>query len=267
MFAYKTVVINSRDCVQSGTTGSDFSCLFQGLISPINETYMHVISAIIPHTWFNIREPYTSINIVESLGAVYTVKLTEGNYTAALFDNMIKNVLTSASAANGNGYTFNAVTNLVTAQLSISVLGLNGSETISLSFPDNPFNCHMVVGGIRGNSYLLTSVSPQFEFPRVVSYSGVNLNYLTIKCKEIDPTFITSGTGALINYLFSYPIIGSANDIESIDVTTPQFSPIRVPFSRLNFQIVDAQNQFVDFNGSHVVFTIQLSCPYKNIFP
>jgi hypothetical protein len=266
-FAYQTILINSRDGTQKDDTGSQFFVQFKDTVTPHRQSTVAVTSLIIPHSWYNIRTPYNTFQINESLGAItYTVTIPEGNYTVTLMDTAIEQSMTSASASSGNGYTFTASTNTSTGKLTLVAIGLTGSETVTMSFDLTPFNGHMLLGGTKGGSYLFTSVITQNTLPKFVSYSGVNIDYLTIRCPQIQPAFLSSQTGTRTTVLFSYPLVGASGDVESCSPDSLQHSPIHQAFTRLDFEILDQQGRYLDLQGAHIVLTLQLFAPFNDIF-
>ena len=255
---YQTIVIQSRDCQHHDDTGSNFSFLMQDTIYAHRNSTIALTSLLIPHSWYSCRAPYTTFQMTEN-GVTFTCTLPEGNYNVSEMDVMIGIAMTDASPS----YVYSASTSLTTGRLTISSVSV-GLNCI-ISFSDSPLNAHMMLGAVRGASYSINTVITSVTLPKFVSYSGVNADYVTIKCPQIEPSFITSQTGTRQSILFSYPMIGMSGDIESVSPDSLQLSTISRPFSRLDFQILDMQGLPFQLNGAHCVLSLQLFCPFSQL--
>lgn len=260
-FPYQTIYVSSRDCEHIGDSSTKFYLRMVDTLHPHPNSRIAVTAALVPHTWHDVREPYTGITLEED-GVQIPLTLTEGSYTGTDFDTHIGNVLTAGSV---NGWTYTHSTDSNTGLGTLAVSGPT-TETISLVFADTHQHSAGLLGHKRdtsvdmtpGNSHTITS-------PNTVRTDGVHMDHFTISCQQIEPSFLDSRAQGTQRILFSHSLQGRAGEIESIIPQSLQKSEITRPFNRLDFEISDGNKENPHFNGQHVVFVLQLFAPAKTL--
>lgn len=264
--AYQTVLVNSRDCKQLDSTGSRFYVELGQTIYPHPNSTMALTSLLVPHSWYPIREPYNTLLLEEFNGTdalFVNVTLTQGTYTVSEMDTLVATALNTASPS---GWTYTWSTNTTTGRATVSVTGATTPQYARLVFTDTALNAHMILGQGR-DSYITMNNGNGYSVPtdNFVVYSGVQTDFITIRCPQLEPAFISSRTGTRDNILLTYALQGSHGDIESVVPESLQHSPVHRPFSRIDFEILDQAGQHIVFNGQHIVMTLQLFCDYNSL--
>lgn len=239
--------LNSSNAqLNNGTYLSDVKFNFNNVLSDeadIKYVTCGILNAQIPVSFYTINYTNYLLNFKVDSGSIIPLLVTRGNYNS---NSLITELIAQLTAL---GYTFTITTSKITGIMTFNCAGHSftfyGTSTI---FP--------ILGFTFGTNYNSTSSSLTATYP---------LNLLGIKRLKFNSSALST------NVYDSYGMSISSN-IASIPVNVPSFGLIDY-FNQSNgfpklktnivtfvdIQILDEDNNFINFNGVNWTLTIQLN--------
>lgn len=255
----RIISLNSKYATDkiNGSKLSNVSFDFNSIASKNRETLYHTVaiqSAEITASYYNVNSSNNVINITQAGIAAQAIAIPEGNYDAETF-------ATAFNAGAGATYpvtlAFNSTTgkfSLVSATLAItlnvaattaqSIIGIDPASTTDLVFP---------TGGAVATA-----------FPRLANFLGI--------------TKIKLGSNALAGDNYDSYALSTTTLVDTISATAVPFgitifnslgreSYIKAKrIDELDFQLLDQNNEFIDFNNVDWTLTLILNTHRRQTF-
>ena len=255
----RIISLNSKYATDkiNGSKLSNVSFDFNSIASKNRETLYHTVaiqSAEITASYYNVNSSNNVINITQAGIAAQAIAIPEGNYDAETFATAFN---AGVGATNPVTLAFNSTTgkfSLVSATLAItlnvaattaqSIIGIDPASTTDLVFP---------TGGAVATA-----------FPRLANFLGI--------------TKIKLGSNALAGDNYDSFALSTTTLVDTISVTAVPFgitifnslgreSYIKAKrIDELDFQLLDQNNEFIDFNNVDWTLTLILNTHRRQTF-
>jgi hypothetical protein len=255
----RIISLNSKYATDkiNGSKLSNVSFDFNSIASKNRETLYHTVaiqSAEITASYYNVNSSNNVINITQAGIAAQAIAIPEGNYDAETFATAFN---AGVGATNPVTLAFNSTTgkfSLVSATLAItlnvaattaqSIIGIDPASTTDLVFP---------TGGAVATA-----------FPRLANFLGI--------------TKIKLGSNALAGDNYDSYALSTTTLVDTISATAVPFgitifnslgreSYIKAKrIDELDFQLLDQNNEFIDFNNVDWTLTLILNTHRRQTF-
>ncbi len=237
----KIINLNSNIAIQNNSTYlSSVYFQYNGLLTDsddIIEKYISIQNAQIPFSFYNINV-YNNILKIQIGITVYTLTLTRGNYNANSLITEIKNQL-----------AINLITDITITISSTTGLLTFTKGTGNFTLISNGSTIFKVLGFVVGNDY--TSISQNLIAPYPLNLLG------TLRLRICSYEFATNN----IDFsLITIPIeVGNFGLIQYTNVTNLKASLNNITLDGFDIQILDDDNNFVNFNNISWTMTLALT--------
>ena len=255
----RIISLNSKYATDkiNGSKLSNVSFDFNSIASKNRETLYHTVaiqSAEITASYYNVNSSNNVINITQAGIAAQAIAIPEGNYDADTFATAFN---AGVGATNPVTLAFNSTTgkfSLVSATRAItlnvaattaqSIIGIDPASTTDLVFP---------TGGAVATA-----------FPRLANFLGI--------------TKIKLGSNALAGDNYDSYALSTTTLVDTISATAVPFgitifnslgreSYIKAKrIDELDFQLLDQNNEFIDFNNVDWTLTLILNTHRRQTF-
>lgn len=259
----RIISLNSKYATEkiNGSKLSNVSFDFNSIASKNRETLYHTVaiqSAEITASYYNVTAENNKINISETgVGAAVDVIITIGNYNANTYVAAF-NLAANSVLANNATLSFSATTGKfalksdavgitltvnVAATTAQPIIGIDPNSTNDLVFPDG---------------------TPPNTFPRLANFLGI--------------TKIKLNSNALAGDNYDSAGLGTTTLVDTVSATGVPFgvtvfnslgreSYIKAKrIDELDFQLLDQNNEFIDFNNVDWTLTLILNTHRRQAF-
>ena len=259
----RIISLNSKYATEkiNGSKLSNVSFDFNSIASKNRETLYHTVaiqSAEITASYYNVTAENNTINISETgVGAAVDVVIPVGNYDASTYAAAF-NLKANSVLANDATLSFNATTGKfafmsdvvgitltvnVAATTAQTIIGIDPNSTADVVFPDG---------------------TPADPFPRLANFLGI--------------TKIKLGSNALAGDNYDSYALSTTTLVDTISATAVPFgitifnslgreSYIKAKrIDELDFQLLDQNNEFINFNNVDWTLTLILNTHRRQTF-
>lgn len=259
----RLISLNSRFATKFLNGDKHSSLLFDfNSISPKSvDTLYHTIaiqSAEIPASYYNINGNNNVINITDSLGTTATVTIAEGNYNADTFKTEFELKFNAAAFAGNAFLDFNTING------KFSLLSATIGTTLTVNLATTTCRLPLGISLDATGTLAFPYVAPEVEFPLPADFLGI--------------TKIKMNSDALAGGNFDSNHLNTTTLVDTISATATPFgltiynSLGRESFVKakrideIDVQLLDQNNNFIDFNGVNWCMTILINTHRRQKF-
>jgi hypothetical protein len=236
--------LNSKYAAQKPNNGDTGFCIFEYPVITLPDgkyIYLSLVSATIPYSFYSINSNNNGLHIVDNSGGTYTFNVTPGNYNIYQLRSAIL-----AELGGGWDLLYNAVTNKVTFDLSLSVssgftIYSDGTLNHALGFSDTTNT--VSVGGLA------------------TSTQGINLNQIRAINVEIDMPSPSINVAQPFNQNILATIPVAVQPYGMINWTNSNNFRINMMCEQMNMikvKFIDNQGNLINMNNVNWQATLQL---------
>jgi len=246
------ITINSTDGTYlNGTYKSNMNFAFRGLLKDdvnIIRTYVTVLNAQIPVSFYVIDGTNNSLAYQKSGGTKTTITISSGNYNSGTLITAINLALSIA----GN------------PDLTISINTINGK----MQFASSAFLTYTIYNLANGST-----MGKILGIGANISFSGTNSGYCDYPLNLLGKSKLLINSRNLNNVAYTSYGLGFTTTIATVPVNVPPYSLIQYTcrveqqknilvnrvLDNIDIQILDTDNQFINFNNVDWSITLVLS--------
>jgi hypothetical protein len=207
-----------------------------------------VLNAQIPVSFYTINDSNNKLNFSYAGGAMETITITNGNYNS---NSLISEFISKFATL---GYTYTIVVNRVSGKITFA-------SNISFVFYGSS-SCFPVLGFKKNADYASTGNAVTGVYP---------LNLLGVKKIKVISSYLVvksydSLNSSTVNCLASIPVDVASYGLITYSNDAHLYPVLNVKtVNAIDIQLLDEDNQLIDFNGIHWCITLQFNIYKKGI--
>lgn len=257
------ISLNSRFATRflNGDKHSSVLFDFNSVIPKSVDTLYNTIaiqSAEIPASYYNINSSNNLINITDSVGTTATVTITAGNYNANTFKTEFELKFNAAAFAGNSALDYNTITG------KYSLLSATVGTTLTVNLLTTTCRLPLGISIDATGTLVFPYQAPPATFPQPADFLGI--------------TKIKMNSDALAGGNFDSTSLNTTTLVDTISATATPFGLIiynslgRESFVKakrideIDIQLLDQNNNFIDFNGINWCLTILINTHRRQKF-
>lgn len=220
--------------------------------NPKDNTYVTVISCVLPLTYYPINKYNNTIRFTEKnnttlVATGITIVTPPGRYSGASFAAAIQ---TEMNAATANALVYTITFNALSAKLTFD----NGSAvtfTTTLNFSSPLFTAEETLGFTSLVDAPFTTGAGVLTSPFLIDLGGPTV--IQIRSSDFRSTVYDTSAGCTSNIMVSVPVnsLFAANSTMNFYPAIPVQLKINGTVDSLHITLTDQYNNIIDFNGAN----------------